>query len=110
MKITPNARRLASLASLLGVLALCGFSGGCAETRNHDSTGQYIDDTGITTKVKTALLKDDAVKSFEIKVETMKGVVQLSGFVDTADQKHAADMDASSVSGVTDVRNNLIVK
>jgi hyperosmotically inducible protein len=104
-----NPRRLAAMIALLS-LAAGGLAGGCAATPTHDSTGQYIDDTGITTKVKAALLKDDLVKSFEIKVETMKGVVQLSGFVDTSEQKFAAGKDAASVSGVTDVSNNLIVK
>ena len=56
------------------------------------------------------LLKDDAVKSFEIKVETFKGVVQLSGFVDTEDQRSAATRDAMSVSGVRDVKDNLTLK
>ena len=69
-----------------------------------------MDDSTIMTKVKSALLGDDAVNSFEIKVETVKGVVQLSGFVDTLDQKAAAEKDASAVSGVTDVQSNLIVK
>src|ERR1035438_10635554 len=110
MKILPNTKKLASLAALIGAFAFCGVSGGCAGTRTHDSTGEYVDDTGITTKVKAALLRDDVVKSFEIKVETMRGVVQLSGFVDNADQKSAAARDAASVSGVTDVHNSLIVK
>jgi hyperosmotically inducible protein len=60
--------------------------------------------------VKSALLADDSVKSFEISVETFKGVVQLSGFVDTADQKSAAEHDAMAVAGVKDVKNNLTVK
>ena len=110
MKTHPNARKLAPLAALIGVFAFSGFSGGCAGTRTHDSTGEYVDDTGITTKVKTALLRDDAVKSFEIKVETMRGVVQLSGFVDNENQKNAASRDAASVAGVRNVSNNLIVK
>src|ERR1700690_2661766 len=110
MKTPLTAHRLVTLTALIGVFACCGFTGGCAETRTSDSTGQYVDDTGITTRVKTALLKDDAVKSFEIKVETMKGVVQLSGFVDNSDQKSAAGRDAASVSGVIDVHNSLIVK
>jgi osmotically-inducible protein OsmY len=104
------ARSAASLASILGVLALCGFAAGCAGNATHDSTGQYVDDTAVTTRVKAELLKDEAVKSFEIGVETMKGVVQLSGFVDNSDQKKAAGRDAGSVEGVLDVRNNLIVK
>jgi len=95
---------------LIGALALGGLTGGCAATPTSDSTGQYVDDTAITTKVKAALLGDSAVKSFEIKVETVKGVVQLSGFVDTSDQKSAAGNDASAVPGVKDVKNDLIVK
>ena len=110
MKTSLNIRRIASVLTLAGVLAAGGIAGGCAATPKHDSTCEYIDDAGITTKVKTALLKDDAVKSFEIKVETMKGVVQLSGFVDTSDQKFSAGKDAAAVPGVTDVSNNLIVK
>ena len=110
MNSPPNIRKVVPLLAITGILALGGLAGGCAATRTHDSTGEYIDDTGITTKVKATLLRDDAVKSFEIKVETMKGVVQLSGFVDTADQKFAAGRDAASVNGVTDVSNNLIVK
>jgi osmotically-inducible protein OsmY len=110
MKKTLHTQKLASLMALMGVLAVGGFASGCAATPTRDSTGQYIDDTGITAKVKTALLKDKEVKSFEIKVETMKGVVQLSGFVDTAAQKAAAAQDAAAVPGVTDVKNSLIVK
>ena len=90
---------------VLGVLA-----GGCASTPTSDSTGQYIDDTVITTKVKSALLGDDAVKSFAVSVETVKGVVQLSGFVNTSDQRSAAGKDAAAVAGVKSVKNDLIVK
>jgi hyperosmotically inducible periplasmic protein len=102
--------RFASLAALAGVLAIGGLAGGCAATPTKDSTGEYVDDATITTKVKSALLGDEAVKSFEIKVETFKGVVQLSGFVDTADQKAAAEKDATTVMGVKDVKDNLAVK
>jgi hyperosmotically inducible protein len=105
-----HPRQWAGILALTAALASAVLAGGCAATPTHDSTGQYIDDTGITTKVKAALLKDDLVKSFEIKVETMKGVVQLSGFVDNADQKAAAGRDAAAVPNVTDVSNNLIVK
>ena len=105
-----NITRFASIAALTGVLALGGLAGGCASTPTKDSTGEYVDDATITTKVKSALLGDEAVKSFEIKVETFKGVVQLAGFVDTADQKAAAEKDASAVAGVKDVKDNLAVK
>jgi osmotically-inducible protein OsmY len=110
MKTFLKSYTLASLLAIGSIVAVSGLAAGCAATPNHDSTGEYVDDTGITTKVKAALLKDDAVKSFEIKVETMKGNVQLSGFVDTADQKFAAGKDAAGVPGVTDVTNDLIVK
>jgi osmotically-inducible protein OsmY len=97
------------LYALAGILAACGFAG-CAGSPTKDSTGQYVDDTTLTAKVKSALLGDGAVKSFEIKVETFKGVVQLSGFVDTEDQRAAATKDAMAVAGVQDVKDNLTLK
>jgi len=110
MKSSHFLTKPTSLLALIASLALCGMASSCAGTRTSDSTGQYVDDSAITTKVKSALLGDDAVKSFAVSVETVKGVVQLSGFVDTADQKNAAGRDASSVPNVKDVNNNLIVK
>jgi osmotically-inducible protein OsmY len=101
---------LLSICILTAILAVGGFYGGCAGSPTSDSTGQYVDDTTITTKVKSALLGDGAVKSFEIKVETFKGIVQLSGFVDTEDQRAAATRDAMSVAGVKDVKDNLTLK
>ncbi|MGA2018241.1 MAG: BON domain-containing protein [Opitutaceae bacterium] len=103
------APRIALLVAVLGVLA-AGFTGGCAATPTSDSTGQFVDDTAITARVKTALLGDDAVKSLEIRVETVKGIVQLSGFVDNRDQKSAAGRDASGVPNVKTVVNDLIVR
>ena len=110
MKTSLPLQKFASLLVLTGAVALGGFAGGCASTPTSDSTGQYVDDTVITTKVKNALLADGAVKSSEISVKTVKGVVQLSGFVDNSDQKSAAGKDAAAIAGVTDVHNNLIVK
>ncbi|MDP3088305.1 MAG: BON domain-containing protein [Methylotenera sp.] len=83
---------------------------GCASTSKHEGTGEYIDDTVITTKVKAAVLNDPALKSAEINVETYKGVVQLSGFVNSeADIKKAADV-ARNVKGVTSVKNDMHLK
>jgi osmotically-inducible protein OsmY len=110
MKTPLNRSRLLPLCALSAALALGGIYGGCAGSPTKDSTGQYVDDTTITTKVKSALLGDGAVKSFEIKVETFKGVVQLSGFVDTEDQRAAATKDAMAVDGVKDVKDNLTLK
>jgi len=108
-----NSRKSSQLSALLlagAALTLGGLYAGCASTRTSDSTGEYVDDTVITTKVKSALLGDDAVKSFAISVETVKGEVQLSGFVNTSAQKAAADKDAAAVHGVKEVHNNLILK
>ena len=110
MKTSLPLSKFPSLIALIGLLALATAGGGCASTPTSDSTGQYVDDTVITTKVKSALLGDDVVKSFDVSVETVKGVVQLSGFVNNSDQKAAAGKDAAAVLGVKKVHNNLIVK
>jgi len=82
----------------------------CASTRKHESTGQYVDDSVITTKVKTQLANDDFLKSFQISVETYKGTVQLSGFVNSQTAVDRAGQIARGVGGVKSVKNNLIVK
>ena len=82
----------------------------CASTRTHESTGEYVDDSVITTKVKSLLANDDFFKSFEISVETYKGTVQLSGFVNSRHAVDKAGQIARSVQGVHSVKNNLIVK
>ena len=83
----------------------------CASTRTHESTGEYVDDSVITTQVKSLLAKDDFFKSFhQISVETYKGVVQLSGFVNSQQAVDKAGQLARSVPGVKSVKNDLIVK
>ena len=82
----------------------------CSSTRTHESTGEYVDDSVITTKVKALLAGDDSLKSFQISVETFKGVVQLSGFVNSQQAADKAGQLARSVNGVKSVKNNLIVK
>jgi osmotically-inducible protein OsmY len=82
----------------------------CVSSRKHESTGQYVDDSVITTKVKSLIVADDFLKSFDISVETYKGIVQLSGFVDSQKAVTKAGQIARSVKGVRDVKNNLIVK
>jgi len=82
----------------------------CAGSRTSESSGQYVDDSVITTKVKTALFVDPDVKSLDIGVETFKGVVQLSGFVNSAEQARKAVEIAKSVEGVRSVKNSLVVK
>ena len=82
----------------------------CSSTRTHESTGEYVDDSVITTKVKSLLAEDDFFKSFQISVETFKGIVQLSGFVNSQQAVNKAGQIARSVQGVKSVKNNLIVK
>jgi len=83
---------------------------GCAGTQTHESTGQYVDDTAITTKVKTAILEDASLKSTGINVETFKGVVQLSGFVSSQASVDHAVVVAQNVHGVKSVKNDMRVK
>jgi len=82
----------------------------CASTPTRESTGEYVDDSVITTKVKSLLANDDFLKSFQISVETYKGTVQLSGFVDSQKAIDKAGEIASSVKGIKSVKNNLMVK
>jgi osmotically-inducible protein OsmY len=83
---------------------------GCASTRTHEGTGQYVDDSVITTKVKTAILGEPGLKVSEINVETFKGVVQLSGFVNSRDDIKSAVRVASAVDGVKSVKNDMQLK
>ena len=83
---------------------------GCASTAKHESTGQYVDDTVITSKVKAEILEEKGLKSAEINVETFKGVVQLSGFVSSQANADKAVEVARSVKGVTSVKNDMRIK
>jgi osmotically-inducible protein OsmY len=94
----------------LVLLMLIATFAACASTRTQSSTGEYFDDSVITTKVKSLLAKDDFLKSFQIGVETFKGTVQLSGFVDSQQAVDKAGEIARSVKGVTSVKNDLVVK
>jgi osmotically-inducible protein OsmY len=94
------------LASLFFAVALAG----CAGTATKESTGEYIDDATITTKVKAAFVNDPAVSALRINVETFKGVVQLSGFANSKAEADKAAEIARGVRGVTSVKNNIVVK
>ncbi len=83
---------------------------GCASTPTRESTGEYVDDSVITTKIKSLLLKDEFTNSFHISVKTYRGVVQLSGSVDSQKTINKAGQIASSVNGVKSVKNNLVVE
>jgi len=94
----------------LVILVLIAALAACATTRTQSSAGEYVDDSVITTKVKTLLATDDFLKSFDIGVETFKGTVQLSGFVNSQKATDRAVEFTRSVNGVVSVKNNLIVK
>ncbi|MDT8444574.1 MAG: BON domain-containing protein [Desulfuromonadales bacterium] len=98
------------IMKFLACLVLVAAFTGCAPTSQQEGTGEYIDDTVITTKVKTAILNDPMLKVMQINVETFKGEVQLSGFVDSAASVKRAAEVARSVKGVVGVKNDLIVK
>ena len=83
---------------------------GCAGTSKSEGTGEYVDDTVITTKVKAAIFNEPTLKSAEINVETFKGVVQLSGFVSSQANIYKAVEVARNVKGVTNVRNDMRLK
>lgn len=83
---------------------------GCASTSHKEGTGEYVDDSVLTTKVKAAILNEPDLKVAEINVETFKGVVQLSGFVSSRAAADRAVAVARGVSGVKDVKNNMQVK
>ena len=95
---------------LLFTLMLIAAFAACASTPQQTSTGEHIDDSVITTKVKTLLANDDFLKSFQISVETRKGIVALSGFVDSQRAVDKAGQIAGAVEGVKSVKNALIVK
>lgn len=83
---------------------------GCAPTAKKEGTGEYVDDTVITTKVKAAIVKEPSLKATEINVETFKGRVQLSGFVNSQADINKAVEIARGVKGVVEVKNDMRLK
>lgn len=102
-------KTISRFSAILAAAALA-LAMGCASTSTTESTGQYVDDSAITAKVKTAIFSDASLKSGDINVETFKGQVQLSGFVDTSANIDQAGAVAKSVKGVTSVKNDLRLK
>ena len=83
---------------------------GCAGSPTQESTGEYVTDSWITTKVKAVLVEDPVVKAREVNVETFKGVVQLSGFVSSQAAMNQAVYRARNIQGVTEVKNDMRIK
>jgi osmotically-inducible protein OsmY len=98
------------ILSFLICIGLIAAFLGCASTPTREGSGEYVDDSAITTKVKAAIINEPSLKVFQINVETFKGTVQLSGFVDSAQSVKKAGEVARSVQGVKSLKNNLIVK
>jgi osmotically-inducible protein OsmY len=99
-------RKLVTFASALLMATILG----CASTAKQEGTGEYIDDTVVTAKVKAAIFNEPTLKSAEINVETFKGVVQLSGFVNSREDVNKAVTVARQVPGVTSVKNDMRLK
>ena len=96
---------------LIGFVAISSVAAvGCTPTRTQKSAGEIVDDSVITAKVKAALIEDPGTKAHQINVDTYRGVVQLSGFVDNSKAKNRALEVTRNVGGVKDVRNNLEIK
>lgn len=107
---TGRGLKLSALILSVSALAIAGGLTGCAGDRYTQSTGERIDDKGDSTRVRSALNEDTQYKYEDVKVQTFKGVVQLSGFVNSRAQKNRAGDLAKKVQGVKDVENNITVK
>lgn len=103
-------RQLGKYLSALFLAVTLVAAVGCASTSKQEGTGEYVDDTVITSKVKAAIFNEPTLKVAEINVETFKGVVQLSGFVSSRSDINKAVEVARGVSGVKSVKNDMRVK
>ena len=99
--------RVIALAALTGITLL---GTGCAVVRGQETVGAYVDDAAITTAVKAKFVDDKIVSAGSISVETLNGVVQLSGFAKTADEKSQAEQIARASKNVRSVRNDIVVR
>jgi osmotically-inducible protein OsmY len=103
-------QKLKRIAKFLVCLGLTSAFLGCPATQTHQSTGQYFDDSVITTRVKAAIVDEMPLKGFQINVTTYQGVVLLSGLVDSPQKSHKAAALARTITGVLEVKNELMVQ
>ena len=103
-------KHLVNFVSAVFIAASTLTAVGCAATPQKEGTGEYVDDTVVTSKVKAAILNEPTLKSAEINVETFKGVVQLSGFVSSTAAENTAVVVARKVEGVKSVKNDMRLK
>lgn len=106
-KLTASTSLLVTALLMAGVAAPLSA---CATANGQESAPQYVSDASITTKVKANIVKEQSLQGFEIGVETLNHTVQLSGFVDTPQQKDQAGAIAESIPGVQSVQNNILVR
>ncbi len=100
--------RTTTLAAALAAAAL--FTTGCAVTRGQETVGAYVDDTTITTQIKSRFVQDKQVDASSIRVETLNGTVMLSGFAKNFTEKETAESIARKVNGVKSVKNEIAVR
>ena len=105
MKTSPTRLAAALAAATMALVSLPA----CTVARDQQSVGSYIDDATLTTRVKAKFAEDRTVSAMAINVETLKGVVQLSGFARSAEERTVAERLARGVSGVVAVRNDIII-
>ncbi|MDP1647662.1 MAG: BON domain-containing protein [Rubrivivax sp.] len=98
-----------TISTAFAVLALVAASG-CAVTRDQQSVGAYVDDTVITTQIKSRMAENKEVAASSISVETLNGTVMLSGFAKNATEKATAEKIARDVNGVRAVKNEIAVR
>lgn len=103
-------KQISKYLSVIFVAVMLVTAVGCASTSKQEGTGEYIDDSAITTKVKAAILNEPTLKVAEINVETFKGIVQLSGFVSSQAAASKAVEVARGVGGVKSVKNDMRIK
>lgn len=101
-----TAKRIAAFLFAMALTTVIG----CSSTHTQEGSREYIDDTVITARVKAAIFKEPTLKSAEINVETFKGIVQLSGFVSSADNENKAAEIARNTAGVKSIRNDMRIK
>jgi len=95
-------------ATVAAVAAVAGT--GCSVARDQQTVGSYIDDATLTTRVKAKFAENSTVSAMAISVETLKGVVQLSGFAKSVDERQMAEKLARETSGVVSVKNDIVVR
>lgn len=99
-----------NMTRIILAIAFSALLAACAGTSTRESTGEYIDDTVITSRVKSVLLNDPGVSGLAINVETYKGTVQLSGFVKTVTERNLAVRLSRDVQGVRQVKNDILIR